>query len=185
MEKFLNLIKNKQIMACVAIGLLLIATLAFLFSTSPKENYANVEQEIFEFSNNIRNHYKLKPDYWGLNNENVIKNSLAPKQLVRNKKIMSSIGREYIIGQNENGDTVMPSQRNFMLTLDNLSKKACKKIATLKIANENHFGLQKVIIGNNSGIHEFEWGSDNPLPVSKEDADKNCENKNRISWVFE
>lgn len=184
MEKILNLLKNKQILTCVAIGLLLIVALVFLFSHSPKTNYNDVEKEIFKLSDNIRNHYKLNFDYRGLDNKKVIQESIAPKELTRGNKVISSIGREYIIGQNDVGDIVMPSQRTFMITLTNLNKKACQHIATINIDN-NNLNLQKIIINNFNKTIEFEWGSENPLPISSDKVNEICTNKNNISWVFE
>lgn len=190
MVKFLNLlkqhfIKNKQIITCIAISILLIATLVLLFSFSPKDNFANVQSEITVLSENIRNFYKKKPDYWGLNNASIIKNQIAPENLVRGEKILSSAGREFIVGQNQNGDTVMPAQRSFMVTLNNLSKSACKKIAVFTFDNENNYVLQKIIINDSNEDIEFEWGGKNPLPIDQKMSDTYCSNKNSISWVFE
>lgn len=190
MEKFLNLfkttvLKNKQIITCVAIGILLIATLMLLFGTAPKNKFAQVQNELTLLSDSIRDFYRKKPDYWGLNNVTAIKNKIAPADLIRNEKILSSIGREYIIGQNQNGDTVMPAQRNFMITLSNLGKTACKKIAVFTFNDENHFGLQKIVINNSKEDIEFEWGGKNPLPIEQNVANKHCSNKNSVSWVFQ
>ena len=185
MEKLLTMLKNTQILACVAIGLLLVAALAFIFSSSPTRTYSAVEQELLELSGNIRNNYMQKPDYRGLNNQKLITDNIIPNQLLRNNKIMSSIGKEYIIGQNGKGDVVMPSQRTFMITLNNLNKKACQDIAMLQIGNEDTLSLQKVIINNASETFEFEWGSTNSLPISVNKANEVCASKNNISWVFE
>ena len=82
MEKFLNLfkttvLKNKQIITCVAIGILLIATLMLLFGTAPKNKFAQVQNELTLLSDSIRDFYRKKPDYWGLNNVTAIKNKIA------------------------------------------------------------------------------------------------------------
>ena len=185
MPNFINLLKNKQIIICVTTALLLVVALAFLLNLSPKEDYTEFRDELVTVSNNIRLHYKLKPDYWGLNNENVIKNKLVRENMVRNKKIISVTGREFIIGQNEKGDTVMPTQRNFMITLDNLNKRMCKKVSLVDIYNENNLALQKIIIRNDKQIVEFEWGGNNPLPITDNNVEKYCKSKNSISWVFE
>ena len=79
----------------------------------------------------------------------------------------------------------MPAQRNFMVTLNNLSKSACKKIAVFTFDNENNYGLQKIIINDSNEDIEFEWGGKNPLPIDQKMSDTYCSNKNSISWVFE
>lgn len=183
MKNVFKLLENIQIWKCVAIALLIIATLTFLFSKSDNSNYHKVQDELFTLADKIRNHYKAKPDYWGLNNQSII--SVLPEKMARNNKIISSIGREFIVGQNEKGDTVMPSQRNFMITLSNLGKKACHKIAGITVDKESNLSLQKIIIRNANDFVEFEWGGKNLLPISDKDAKTYCDKKNSISWIFE
>ena len=185
MQKILNLLKNTQIMICATVILLLTVALCILFSVSPKNNFNIVQNELTQLSDSIRTYYKAKPDYWGLNNETIIKNNIVSKELVKNKKIVSNIGCEFIVGQNENGDMVMPSQRHFMITLSNLSKNACKKLATFVWKEENHLALQKIILRDGTNTTEFEWGNINSLPIKTEIANKLCSNKNSISWIFE
>ena len=142
MDKILKTFENMQIWICVAVSILLIATLFLLFDFSPKNNYVEVKNELVMLSESIRKQYKTKPDYWGLNKSNVV--DFAPKDMIINNKVVSSIGREFIVGQNELGDIVMPSQRNFMITLANLNKKSCQDIATLDIDHEKHLSLHKI-----------------------------------------
>lgn len=185
MQQIISHLKNMQIIVCAAVILLLAVALYLLFSVSPKNNFDTVQHELVSLADNIRNNYKTKPDYWGLNNESILKNNIAPKELIKNKKIISIIGREFIIGQNENGDIIMPSQRNFMITLSNLSKNACKNLATFNWQEENHLALQKIILRNDNETIEFEWGNSNALPIKEDLANELCSNKNIISWVFE
>ena len=185
MQQILKHLKNMQIIVCAAVILLLAVALYILFSFSIKDNFATVQTELVNLSDNIRNHYKAKPDYWGLNNASVLKNNIAPETIVKNKKIISTIGREFVIGQNENGDMVMPSQRSFMITMSNLSKTACHKLVSFDWAKENHLALQKILLNNGTDIKDFEWGSENPLPIKEDIAKSICSNKNAISWVFE
>ena len=182
-DKLVKLLKNTQVIAYVVVGLILITTMLLLFTTSPKDDWSIVNQEISILADNIRNHYKTKPDYWGLNSQSAAK--FSPKEMVRNDKIVSAIGREFIIGQNEVGNTVMPSQRNFMISINNLSKNACRQIAQFDIDDKNQYGLQKIIINTPTVKTEFEWGGKNSLPISSENANKFCDKKNTISWVFE
>lgn len=181
MDKLFKLLENMQIWACVVVGVLLITTLFLLFNVTPKDTSTKIENELISLSESIRNQYKTKPDYWGLNKTNVVE--FTPKNLIKNDKLISSVGREFIVGQNENGDIVMPSQRNFMITLSNLNKKTCRNVATINI--DEHLSLQKIILRNGSDTTEFEWGRENSIPISRQIAKKQCSNKNSISWVFE
>ncbi|MBQ8870129.1 MAG: hypothetical protein IJ019_01985 [Alphaproteobacteria bacterium] len=174
--------KKGQIMICVVVGLVLIATILFLnFKTTNR--FEIVKKEIISLSESIRDSYKSKPDYRGLNTESVAE--IAPQELKRKNKIVSSIGREFIVGQDENGSIIMPSQRVFMISINNLSKKSCEQIAVLNILENNLYGLQKVIIKNSDYQINFELGGEYPLPITEENADKFCKNKNTVSWVFE
>ena len=182
-ENFIRVLKNKQIIAYAVAGIILTTAMLWLFGTSNNDNLSAIETELSDIAQNIRNHYKHKPDYWGLNTEVAL--NIAPSHMVRNGKIVSAIGREFIVGQNENGDTIMPSQRSFTISITNLPKKVCEGLATLKISHENNYSLQKIRIISSSSKTDFEWGGNNVLPISSEDAVKFCDKKNSISWVFE
>ena len=146
-EKLVKLLKNTQVIAYVVVGLVLTTAMLLLFTTYPKNDLTIVKQEVSKLADNIRNHYKSKPDYWGLNSQSAV--NFAPKNMIRNDKIVSAMGREFVVGQNEVGDTVMPSQRSFMISINNLSKKACRQIAQFNIDDKNQYGLQKIIINTN------------------------------------
>ncbi|MBE6451019.1 MAG: hypothetical protein E7016_03530 [Alphaproteobacteria bacterium] len=182
-KKLIKLLKNTQVMAYVVVGIILTTTMLLLFVKTPKDNFGNLINELTSLSETIRTHYKTKPDYWGLSKQSVT--NIAPKNLIRNNKIISSIGKELVVGQNENGDMIMPSQRNFMISMNNLTRYACENILALEIADTNQYGLQKIVIRTATDTTEFEWGGKNPLPISQEEAKAHCKNKNSISWVFE
>ena len=183
MDKLLKLLENMQIWVCVVVGVLLIATLSLMFDFSTENSSKKIKNELFELSETIRQKYQTKPDYWGLSKTSVIE--IAPQNMTINNKVVSSTGREFIVGSNEHGDVVMPSQRNFMITLANVNKKTCLDIATLDLDNEKHLSLHKIILRSEEKTIDFEWGKENNLPITKENAKKHCSNKNSISWIFE
>ena len=183
MDRLIKIVTNIQVLTVAVITAMFIAALFWFFSISPQDKYAEIQNEVQTLSESIRHQYNKKPDYWGLCNQSAL--SFVPKNMIRNNKIISKIGREYIVGQNENGDVVMPMQRNFMITLKDLNKKACEKIATLTIGKENDYTLQQIVINNSDAKVEFIWGGKNGLPVAQDTAIKICKNKNSISWIFE
>jgi hypothetical protein len=58
-------------------------------------------------------------------------------------------------------------------------------ISSLNLIPEENLGLLKFEIHNEKGSHSFAWGTALSLPISETDAQKYCEKKNILSWVFE
>lgn len=180
---FMRHFHNKLFLAGALLVLLIISVMFLL--PSRKDTFATAHEELVLLSANIRGHYSVRPDYWGLNNESAIKNKLIPPKILRGQKIVGSLGREILIGQDCEGNMVMPGTRYFMLTIENLSKKACIEMASSPFSTEEHFGLSKISIFNQEQTAEFEWGGKNSLPISVTEAEKYCQNRNSVSWVFE
>ena len=166
---------------------LVILSVVVLFVCLPGQDtrFNAAHQELSVLVKNIRNHYKVRPDYWGLNTSNAIKNNLVPVDMQHDDKIISAIGREIILGQDVNGNMVMPGQRNFMITIPNLSKAACIEMISRPFSQEEHLGLLKVSLLAADNLQEFEWGGKLSLPIEKKTAKEFCKNQNTISWIFE
>ncbi len=183
--KFKNVCHDKYFLGIAVIcAALLLGVLALLLPGQGK-HFQAAHQELSILVENIRNHYKIRPDYWGLDTASAIKNNLVPENMLRNDKIVSTIGREIVLGQDTDGNMVMPGQRSFMLTLPNLSKTACVNMLSQYFNEETHLGLLKISLTTQENTQEFEWGGTNPLPISKKTAKQFCKNKNSLSWVFE
>lgn len=171
--------------ALAAAVLLVAILLAFLLFPRGGENFEQAHQEVLTLAENIRNHYKTRPDYWGLDTRSALKNKIVPEKMQRKGKVYSSAGREIIIGQDGSGSIVMPGTRYFVITIANLGKKACTALAAEKFNTEGRLGLLSISIASSQEEHLFEWGGENPLPVSLQAAEQYCKNKNSVSWIFE
>ncbi len=168
----------------LAVGALLILLLVWLM---PDNNNQIViaKQEINELGNMVRNHYKVRPDYWGLSTENAIKNNLVPEKMVRGNKIVSALGKEINVGQDVNGTMIMPGGKRFIISITNISKSVCVAMLPDNSTQVENPALAAVNLISGDKVFGFEWGGQLPLPITPELADKYCQNNNTISWTFE
>ena len=90
--------------------------------------------------------------------------------MLHHDKVISAIGREVILGQDADGNMVMPGQRNFMITIPNLSKTACVAMLSHPFKKEEHLGLLKIMLAVSDKTETFEWGGSNPLPITPKTA---------------
>lgn len=175
---------NKYLWGFAGVLLLFLVTL-MLLQPGQKKHFQTAHQELTELAGNIREHYKVRPDYWGLDTTSALKNKLVPAAMLHHGKIISAIGREVILGQDAEGSMVMPGQRNFTITIPNLSKTACVAMLSHPFKKEEHLGLLKIMLEASDNTEMFEWGGTNSLPITKKTAEDFCKNKNNISWTFE
>lgn len=159
--------------------------LAFLMLKPDNKVFTTVKNELLSLSDNIHKHYQVRPDYWGLNTETAIKNNLIPETLLHNGKVFSSLGKELIIGQDLEGNVVMPASRQFMITIPNIGKSACVGILSLPLEQKEILSLNKITLIADGIVYDFSWGGQLSLPVDTELAKQYCKNHNSVSWVFE
>lgn len=175
--------KNKIVSASVVV--LLLACLIILFAPPGKYSYEKTQQQIGALANAVRTYYARQPHYWGLSNKTALQKNLAPKNLLRNNKIMCALGRELLIGSDSKGSPVSPGGREFMISIPDLGQKSCKQLVLIPLSENISLGLLKIVIENNSVQHTFEWGGGNPLPIQAQAAQNACAKQNIISFVFE
>lgn len=182
--KLREIFHNKYLWGFAGV-LLLVLVIIMLLQPGQKKHFQTAHQELTELAGNIREHYKVRPDYWGLDTASALKNKLVPVSMLHHDKVISAIGREVILGQDADGNMVMPGQRNFMITIPNLSKTACVAMLSHPFKKEEHLGLLKIMLAVSDKTETFEWGGSNPLPITPKTAEDFCKNKNNISWIFE
>lgn len=175
--------KNKitiGVLLCSLSSVIILGIILYLHKPSKEVLQAN--NELVETSKKIRDYYRNKPDYWGLNSNEVIKNLLYSGK-INNNQIINSIKKAVIVGADRDGVTVMPGQRSFAITYKNLNKKECKELASFNWKTQDNLGLISMKIYNENN-YEFNWG-ENGLPLSRNKADMSCQEVNDILWVFE
>lgn len=175
---------REGILLALAVAALLILLIVWLVPDKGNQ-IATAKQEINELGNMVRNHYKVRPDYWGLSTENAIKNNIVPAQMVRGNKIVSALGKEINVGQDVNGTMIMPGGKRFIISIANVSKSVCIALLPDNLTHAENPALAAVNLILGDKVIGFEWGGQLPLPITPELADKYCQNNNTLSWVYE
>ncbi len=137
---------------------------------------------------NIRKHYQIRPDFWGLNTLEVIKKNIYPSTMRINENILYGyFGNEVIIGADINGNPVMPSMKNFVIAYKDLSKLQCIGLATNSFNPEFWLGIREISIIHEDKTNNFSWGNtDYTLPLKKNLAAKICgKSNNTLVFKFE
>lgn len=174
---------QKIIIMTTLITALLVCLLAWIIRPNPEINQAAVQ--LAQTANNIRLFYQTKPGYWGLSTENVIKNNLQASGMLKDNKLYNAFEKPVLIGQDEDGNIAMPGSKNFVITFKELSKSECTAMAAFKLNERENLTLLQMVILNKKGNFVFTWGGENPLPITKTEAEKFCERVNTIAWSFE
>lgn len=162
---------------------IILAVGVFLFFQRPGSSVIKAHQELVEMSRAIRNHYKNKPDYWGLSTGEVVKNKLYSGNL-NNNQIINSLGKKVIIGADIQGSSVMPGMHSYMIAYKDLNKKECVELTSFSWKEEDILGLISITIQNEEETQEFNWGNQG-LPVSRNKVKQFCKEKNNTMWFFE
>lgn len=184
LQKVKTLPRTEVIFGSAAVITVLL--LAAIFAAPNKtERISVAKQEISELSDKIRNHYKVRPDYWGLSTENAVKNKIIPPKMIRGNKIVGALGKELNVGQDEVGSMIMPGGKRFMITVANVGKSACKAVLPDNLSHAENPALVAVKLIAADKVYNFEWGGKLPLPIAAEQANKLCQNNNTIAWIYE
>ena len=173
-------IKPKEFLAlacALAVGLLFLVF--WLFKPQADVDF---KPEIENLTDTIRTHFQRNIDYHGLNTAYVIKNALAPKEMVRVDKLFGKSKSEVLVGKDMKGSTVLVFEKNFAVTYLNLNKKNC--VALLTTEFEASSGLEGISVSNGN-LYELTYGGKFSLPVNRQDAQKYCKAKNTVMLVFE
>ena len=184
LQKVKTLPRTEVIFGSAAVITVLLLAAIFV-APNKTERISVAKQEISELSNKIRNHYKVRPDYWGLSTENAVKNNIIPPQMVHGNKIIGSLGKEINVGQDADGSMIMPGGKRFMISVANIGKSACKAVLPDNLSHAENPALVNINLIAGGKTYNFEWGGELPLPVTPELADKLCQNNNTISWIYE
>lgn len=186
MNKILEAIKrlNKKWTIIILIGVLLLSLLIGL-STKSNPKIEKAAHEVVQIAEEVRQFYRSRPGYWGLNTAAVIKNGIAPNSTLKQDQLLNSLDKEIAIGQGIDGNLVMPGTKSFDIAYKNLSKSECIDLATYPFTEQQSLGLLAIAIYNQESNAEFNWGGENRLPIQKSAAKKQCQDNSSIIWTFE
>ena len=143
--------------------------------------------QIEELANTIREHYKMRPDYWSLSTSEVIRKNIYPESMTTNAgKLLGYFGNPVEIGMDINGTAVMPTMRNFVITYRDLTKAQCIALASERFSRGFWLGVKEVGVINGNDIKLFNWdGQGKSLPIDKKTASLLCRFGSDISFRFE
>lgn len=159
----------------------LVAMLVLKSTDNDEQKVKQAEEELVVLIDHIRQHYRNRPDAWGLNTEVAIKNQLVLEKMIKENRIFNAFGQEVLVGSNVNGNMVMPGQRNFVIVYKNLNYNRCVKMAANLLSDKLQLGLNSMTIVNEVQT-TFQWGAENALPISANSAKKTCKKENAILW---
>lgn len=170
--------KDVAILVCIFVFCLFFI-LFWLFKPTGQVDF---KSEIAILTTSVRAHFQKNPDYRGLDTAYVVKNTLAPKEMIRLNKLYGKSKTEILIGRDINGNTVMPFEKTFTLIYLNLNKKNC--LALLATDFDASSGLESISVSNDS-FYEFTYGGELSLPISQQNAQTYCKTKNTVMLRFE
>ena len=144
--------------------------------------------ELSALAQNIRRHYKIRPDFWGLSTREVINKRLYPLTMTaETESLHGYFGTPTTIGADENGTAVMPTGRQFAIAYHNLTKQQCVGLGSYNFSQDFWLGLKKVSLNNKKETYSFEWGNkDFILPLKRSQLKEICRQQNNtLIFYFE
>lgn len=189
MPSIIDLVKKyKIIIITTLLSAAIVSTLIFIF-VNIKENkiYKNAGEQIIELSQNIIESYKIRPDFWGLSTNEVIKKKLYTHNMkTENNKLIGYFNNIVEIGSDDNGNIVMPTEKHFVITYKNLTKNQCFGLLSQKFNKTFWLTINKITVKNDIISQDFTWGNtDFALPITKKNLEKTCvSDKNVIIMQF-
>lgn len=178
-------VKTYPIPLAAGLTVLLIILGIWLASGRTNQQVVAAMDNLTQLVENIHRDYKNRPDYWGLSTESVVQKQIAPDNMIHDGRLKTSVAAEINIGSDETGSIVMPGMRSFFISFKNLSPKDCIDMAVYPLSEKIKLGLLSITLKNAGEEAVFQWGGENPLPISKEKAAKFCLKKSIILWNFE
>jgi hypothetical protein len=145
-------------------------------------------RQIQQLSQNIRRNYQTRPDFWGLSTQSVIQQRMYPSDmLVDNHNLIGYFGNRVTVGADVDGNPIMPTSKQFVITYKGLTKAQCIGLISNKFNREFWLGVGRVSLINNQRVYDFNWsGSEYVLPITKSKAKELCSNNNNnIVFHFE
>ena len=169
--------------AAIAAMLVLIAVL--LLREQKEVGAREAGYQIAKLAQNIRNHYKMRPDYWGLSTKEVIAKEIYPLDMnINNDKLIGYFANEVEVGADKNGTAVMPTVQSFVIAYNGLNKAQCIGLASNKFDQEFWLGIESMNIINDKKDIVFDWSSNQLVLPANEKLVKNCCQNENNTIIF-
>lgn len=183
-NKAIKIFHSPERIGIAAAGAVVIIAAAVWFgfkSSEPDAKVVAAARQISLLTDNVRKFYRNRPDAWGLNTQSVLKNAIAPQEMIQNGKLVNALGKETIVGANADGMTVMPGGRNFVITFRGLDYEECVELSALAPDEKTALSLTSETIANETETM-FIWGGEHPLPITRKAAEEFCKQQNSLIW---
>lgn len=179
---------RKIILMTIGAVVIIVLLLTILFGTEQNMGAKEVGVEVASLARNIRNAYKIRPDFWGLNSDTVINKGIYPRSMkTTDGKLLGYFDNEVLIGSDRRGTAVMPTMRRFVVTYKGLNHNQCVALSANAFNREFWLGVTALSIANPKYDETFEWGAQKGvLPLNKKTAKKLCQKRdNMVVFGFE
>lgn len=176
---------DKKAIITATVTALLILALSLIITNKEGKRVEIATNQVASLSEKIRKYYSNKPDYWGLDTNQVISKNIDPQIIQEGGKLKNIFNTNILIGSDKDGAVVMPGSKSFGLTFSNLNKKTCIALATYKFEESKSLGLIRMTISNKDAEKIFTWGGEDELPILESKAKKACNSLNSIMWSYE
>lgn len=142
--------------------------------------HKELHQAIFSTADRVHTYYRDRPGYWKLSTQTAKDDNLLRNDLQQYKEY------DIQIGQGVNGDSGLPSDLSFDITIKNLNKSACISLSEMPLEKHDKLILMKITIINDKNNIEFSWGGEHKLPIAKYSSRAFCTaSGNTIMWTFQ
>lgn len=142
--------------------------------------HKELHQAIFSTADRVHTYYRDRPGYWKLSTQTAKDDNLLRDDLQQYKEY------DIQIGQGVNGDSGLPSDLSFDITIKNLNKSACISLSEMPLEKHDKLILMKITIINDKNNIEFSWGGEHKLPIAKYSSRAFCTaSGNTIMWTFQ
>ena len=186
-KRFWETVKKGRLVIILSCMIVVIVLMTMILLRQRDIGAREAGLQIEHLADVIRGHYKIRPDYWGLSTEEVIKHKLYPQDMiVSGGKLLGYFNNPVEVGMNPEGLAVMPTMNYFTITFRDLTKDQCTALASDRFRRSFWLGIKSVSISDNTEIHSFGWDDkESVLPLEKSKVSKLCHNGSNVSFQFE
>ena len=183
----LNLVQRKKIFLLLGVmGIILISVLGGIWFKSPSVHAQKAAQEVFLLADKIRDFYRIKPNYWGLDTSFALENNIFPSDMVQDETAQNALGSSVLVGSGFTGEALYPGSQGFDIVYTELGRVPCIFLLSYPFSKEQTLSLSQISLLNDLGDNiTFTWGGDFPLMPDAQTAKKFCSKSNSILWHFE
>lgn len=168
----------------IGVSIIVVVLIGLAILPSKDKRIYLAAQQVMDLASSVRRHFQAKPNYWGLNTEQAIAAGIVPEKMIQNGNVVNALNKKVLLGLGENGEPIIPGSIGFDVIYKDINPDICREMLMYPFSEEQRLGIRSISVVN-SELVTFEWGGENPLPVTEEQAKKVCNKNCSIIWSFE